>query len=102
MLPNFIRHKFPSLYMLSANYSDFSSVSNLLLCVCCPLNAAILHPLAVSFFVYIVRKIAAILHPLAVSFFVYIVRKIAAILHPLAVSFFVFIVRKIAAIINRQ
>jgi len=88
--------------MLSANYSDFSSISILLLCICCPLNAAIFHPPEVSFFVYIVRKIAAILHPLAVSFFVYIVRKIAAILHPLAVSFFVYIVRKIAAILLRR
>jgi len=66
--------------MLSANYSEFSSVSILLLFICGPQITAILHPLEVSFFVYVVRKIAAILHPLAVSFFVYIVRKIAAII----------------------
>ena len=53
----FIRQQFPSLYMLSANHSEFSSVSSFPLCICCPQITAILHPLAVSFFVYVVRKI---------------------------------------------
>jgi len=42
--------------MLSANYSDFTSASSFLLCVCCPQNSAILHQSIICFFAYIVRK----------------------------------------------
>ena len=43
------------------NKAIFQPVSSFLLCICCPQTAAIIHLIAVSFFVYIVRKKAAIL-----------------------------------------
>ena len=57
----FMLHLFPSLCMLSAKCSDFTSASSFILCIYCPQNAANFHPSVVSFFVYIVRKNAAII-----------------------------------------